>query len=406
MFTTWSGRSSIEQQQPTGGTNKPPVAAASSHVATTPTSSYDAALPSTGGAGGVGARSRTNANDLLLPHDAVLSEIYTGTSASEHHRHIASVGPSSLQNLDTTTAARPSANALPAEGSPQSSSSSQRESESAGAIASATTEAIFDGLFPDEPGFPSSSSSSMGAAQRLLWTHLERILELQTDLAGMHMQMERIGVVPDQPATSSGHTQHHQRSDKSSKLRDDRSISMFMDGGGAELDGLAGDDDDDDDENDAGQKKDSTTLAGKNRKKDVDGMGGDGNDNYNDGDENTGTTSDPKQDFASLADSFTGRKKAIDSIMAKLDDLSQEVTCFHALVAPTIDLSSRANTKSNSMGSTATAAAVDARPTSQDVSAKRNPNHPVLSSLVKPGDDHRKKHMVESPASLMIDGLP
>jgi hypothetical protein len=342
MYMTWSGRSSVEQQQPT----KPPLAtaASSSHGVSTPTPSYNATLPPTRGV------TADTHPQKLLPHDAVLSRIYAGTNTTEHHQHTASIAQSSLlQDPNTATTAATRSPAPLAADSPHFPSSPQLnpnidEGGTAGDLATqgrgepasagtgaavAAAEAIFDGLFPgddsvDEPGIPSSSSSSMGAAQRLLWAHLERVLELQTDLAGMHMQMEGIGTgLNHGPSTRTQH--RHQRDGKSSKLRGDRSMSM--NGGSAELDELAGDDDDDNDNDavDEARKQKWEDVAGSNKKKNVDAMGGDGDD---DGGEGIGAApaSDLKQEFSNLANTFTGRKKTIDAIMSKVS------TCIYVFL--------------------------------------------------------------------------
>ncbi|KZT75108.1 hypothetical protein DAEQUDRAFT_734572 [Daedalea quercina L-15889] len=51
-------------------------------------------------------------------------------------------------------------------------------------------------------------------------------------------------------------------------------------------------------------------------------------------------------EFATLAETFRGRRAAIDGIMNKLDDLSQALTTFHALPTPVMDFgASRTDTK-------------------------------------------------------------
>ncbi|KAH9846843.1 hypothetical protein C2E23DRAFT_907547 [Lenzites betulinus] len=53
-------------------------------------------------------------------------------------------------------------------------------------------------------------------------------------------------------------------------------------------------------------------------------------------------------EFSDMAETFKGRRKAIDDIMGKLGELSEALTTFHALPTPTMDFSTSRNTTKDS----------------------------------------------------------
>ncbi|KZT05851.1 uncharacterized protein LAESUDRAFT_701199 [Laetiporus sulphureus 93-53] len=121
-----------------------------------------------------------------------------------------------------------------------------------------------------------------------LWSHLARIRELQSEIAGMHLQMEGIGSV------------------------ESRGSKRTTAGAGRMATGTIR----------APEEWEDTAGAEEQQK----------------------TTRDA--DFATLAETFQGRRDAIDGIMGKLDDLSKALTTFHALPTPSMEfLKSRTGNK-------------------------------------------------------------
>ncbi|KZT30900.1 hypothetical protein NEOLEDRAFT_1174260 [Neolentinus lepideus HHB14362 ss-1] len=128
------------------------------------------------------------------------------------------------------------------------------------------------------------------ATRDQLWSHLSQIRELQSDIAAMHVAMEKIGQ-PDGKRNRKGKAERIATA--ASRLRERESVW--------------------DTEGEGETEPELDTDKEKKKAKD--------------------------EEFDRLADRFTGRKEAINEIMNKLDKLSQAVTEFHALREPSIDFS-------------------------------------------------------------------
>ncbi|KAF9270622.1 hypothetical protein L218DRAFT_1072015 [Marasmius fiardii PR-910] len=133
-----------------------------------------------------------------------------------------------------------------------------------------------------------------------LWSHLSRILELQSDIAKLHMGMEGIigeygkgkhkgKVTPNLGKNRDAMESRHKVTRFSSTLDDPEHV-----GEGVEV----------------GLKDDEEERRNKER----------------------------EEEFTRLADQFEGRKEGINEIMLKLDDLSQALTEFHALQEPKLNV--------------------------------------------------------------------
>ncbi|KAG7099620.1 hypothetical protein E1B28_001448 [Marasmius oreades] len=134
-----------------------------------------------------------------------------------------------------------------------------------------------------------------------LWSHLSRVLELQSDIAKLHMGMEGImgeygkgknkgKVTPNLGKNKDAMESRHKVTRISSVLDDPDHVG--------EDEGV-----------EVGPKDDEEERRSRER----------------------------EEEFARLADQFEGRKEGINEIMLKLDDLSQALTEFHALQEPKVN---------------------------------------------------------------------
>ncbi|KAG1754876.1 uncharacterized protein EDB91DRAFT_257507 [Suillus paluster] len=145
-----------------------------------------------------------------------------------------------------------------------------------------------------------------------LWSHLSHILELQSEIAKMHVDMENVGL-----RTARGHGPVvSERGGKADITRNETGQHRRRNGTLGEEE-----DDEESDEVTEGEESDGNDEVFGKRKR--------------------------EEEFTRLAERFSERKVAIDSVMDKLDDLSSALKAFHALPTPVLDLaSSRTNTTS------------------------------------------------------------
>ncbi|KAG5650992.1 hypothetical protein H0H81_010292 [Sphagnurus paluster] len=167
-------------------------------------------------------------------------------------------------------------------------------------------------LFEGKTARLSTKNASLSSVHRIdvgnneqQWIHLSRVLELQNEVAKMHLEMENVGIGDGKgkgssKARSRGKGQGldtHARERKTPK----RSVTV---------DTIVEDAHDGDEEG-------------------VDAAG----------DEEIERRKAREEQFANLADQFEGRKESIQEIMSKLDDLSKALTEFHTLQAPSFEFS-------------------------------------------------------------------
>ncbi|KAJ3501777.1 hypothetical protein NLJ89_g9189 [Agrocybe chaxingu] len=165
-----------------------------------------------------------------------------------------------------------------------------------------------------------------------VWSHLSRVLDIQSEISKMHLEMESIGV-------SKGGDFKSQRLKPSSHkpiapegASDSSSLSP---GDPVVPPGLQR----------PRQRAVSTisTISSVAEGEDEDDEG------VNVPDEEAEKARLREQEFAKLASQFEGRKDAIQGIMSKLDDLSKTLSEFHALQMPNFDFPTSRN---NSIGVT------------------------------------------------------
>ncbi|KAI0673398.1 hypothetical protein C8Q78DRAFT_1076416 [Trametes maxima] len=109
-------------------------------------------------------------------------------------------------------------------------------------------------------------------------------------------------------------------------------------------------------------------------------------------------------EFNDLAETFKGRRKAIEDIMGKLGELSDALTTFHALPTPVMDFATSRNNTKDSMP-----ISPDLVPTSPIAStaASPSPEFPsALPKLVVSEADKNEGVFHESPISAPGDVLP
>ncbi|KAG2367788.1 hypothetical protein BDR07DRAFT_1372698 [Suillus spraguei] len=154
-----------------------------------------------------------------------------------------------------------------------------------------------------------------------LWSHLSHILELQSEIAKMHVDMENVGL-----RTARGHSGPAvpERGGNAGTTRSETGKNRRRrDTIGEEAD------DDESDEVTEGEDSDDTNEVFRKRKR--------------------------EGEFTRLAERFAERKVSIDAVMNKLDNLSSALKTFHALPTPVLDLgSSRASTMSSNVPLVAT----------------------------------------------------
>ncbi|GBE77777.1 hypothetical protein SCP_0106590 [Sparassis crispa] len=234
---------------------------------------------------------------LSTPHDAILAELHgrqpkldpsAGTDASTTTNLPAiNVGTvTSAGSLDLSDARN--ATASPAAQGVRSGATSSPE---------AGAEPIYDpfsgallGVIvphaPDSDGERADGGAQFDQAKDELWTHLSRIRELQNEIAGLHLQMEGVGL---------------------SEVRGPKRPP--------------------------GPRVHSDTIAS------IDEWEGPA-----EAEEHKKYARDAE--LVNLNETFVARKAAIDGVMSKLDDLSKSLTTFHALPTPAMGFgTSRSNTK-------------------------------------------------------------
>ncbi|KAH9837021.1 uncharacterized protein C8Q71DRAFT_907077 [Rhodofomes roseus] len=233
---------------------------------------------------------RTVTAPLSTPHDAVLSELLGQRESASQESAAPVDGPDSRQalpkiSIDGTTSSfyRSERTATPSQGAGLRSTSASPNSAHE-PIYDPFTGALAGFMTPpaqDHEGSQAMSGADFDHTRDELWVHLSRIRELQSEIAGMHLQMEGIGSSDARSARrAAGATR--------------RATEEWDDPGEAEE-----------------QRKAARDA-----------------------------------EFATLAETFKGRRAAIDGIMNKLDDLSQALTTFHALPTPVMEFAnSRGNTK-------------------------------------------------------------
>jgi len=225
---------------------------------------------------------------LSTPHDAVLSELLGRRgSTSEGSPAPADASRQRLPkiSIDGTTSSfyrsERTATASQAAGLRSTSASPNPAHDPVyepftGALAGVMTSPVHD-----HRGSQAMSDADFDHTRDELWAHLSRIRELQSEIAGMHLQMEGIGSSDSRSARrAAGATR--------------RATEEWDDPGEAE----------------------ELRKAARDA------------------------------EFATLAETFRGRRAAIDGIMGKLDDLSHALTTFHALPTPVMEFANgRSNTK-------------------------------------------------------------
>ncbi|KAF5368641.1 hypothetical protein D9758_002249 [Tetrapyrgos nigripes] len=230
------------------------------------------------------------------PHDASLAELYGIPLDSNGHRQ--------AHFSETTEDLNPSHSAirLPHE-------------DKAKSPLPPNSEPLFDpfdgsllGMMTTPDGVDQSDDGPLGnlvAKNDDLWSHLSSVLELQTQIAALHLEMENIGNRNEGKGKGKGKG----TSSRTAPKRWDSNKSGELDG--------------DEEEADVGVDVDADEEERER-----------------------------EEEFARLEDQFEGRKESINEIMVKLDDLSRAVTKFHALQAPELDPKFFAHGREDSLAST------------------------------------------------------
>ncbi|KAJ3850875.1 hypothetical protein EV368DRAFT_84124 [Lentinula lateritia] len=228
---------------------------------------------------------------LHTPHDATLAELYA--KPSEHFEHEPEGGTiegahasAGLSSPDIATSNHPT---------PREVVGDPFNGQKLGLLG------LPDSNLNPEAHIPLSDAASRNEE---IWSRLSTVIDLQSQIANLHLEMEGIGGKGDQ-GKGKGKGNQAPNVSKRPPVRAASSTAELLD---LEHDEGVGVGDDEDEE----QRKDR----------------------------------EREEDFARLADQFEGRKEGVKSIMSKaiLDELSLALTEFHALQAPNIQFpSSRHN---------------------------------------------------------------
>ncbi|KIK70689.1 hypothetical protein GYMLUDRAFT_32730 [Collybiopsis luxurians FD-317 M1] len=225
---------------------------------------------------GTSRASRSLTRDLLTPHDAVLSELYQK--------------PSPRNDGVPDTAPVLASHGLP-------------DPFSREAIHNPFNGQNFGALvLPDPHLHPEAHKPLSDSASRNedIWSHLSTVLDLQSQIAALHLEME--GVAGNDHGKGVGKS----RTTNAGSRPPVRAVS-----GTAELLELEHDEG-------VGVGEDESEEQKRDRER--------------------------EEDFKKLAAQFEGRKESVNNIMSKLDELSKALTEFHDLQAPNINFpSSRHN---------------------------------------------------------------
>ncbi|PIL31694.1 hypothetical protein GSI_06397 [Ganoderma sinense ZZ0214-1] len=258
---------------------------------------------------------------LPTPHDAVLAELQgTRPDRSSHSAHKADTSQHALR-----LSVIPSVGSLERTATP-----SAGLSRSATSTPGAAHDQLFDPFSGNITGImlPKKDSaerdtvaSQFDQRRDELWARLSSIRELQSEVAGLHVQMEGIGLNDMRGGKRAAGV--------GSRIHTDASPLVE---GWDEPDGAA----------DAVEEQ-------RKRARDA--------------------------EFTNLAETFKGRREAIDAIMNKLGDLSEALTTFHDLPTPVMGFaSSRANTKDSMPTSTSP----EGEPRSPSTAASPSPEPPAV----------------------------
>ncbi|KAF9567012.1 hypothetical protein CPC08DRAFT_814530, partial [Agrocybe pediades] len=173
----------------------------------------------------------------------------------------------------------------------------------------------------DKYGVSDQEFAEAGGVDLVAWKNLARVLDIQSQISKMHMDMENIG---SSKAGDSKNRTHH------------ASMSAVS-GTPAGLSGF-------------GEGKDPLIPPGLNqpRKRAMSTVSTVSSSGQADDDEGVNVPNEEaeklrirEEEFSKLAHQFEGRKEAINGIMSKLDDLSQAIYAFHRVQPPTPTASTR-----------------------------------------------------------------
>ncbi|KAG1795762.1 uncharacterized protein HD556DRAFT_1442085 [Suillus plorans] len=235
---------------------------------------------------------------FLTPHDDILAEL---------QGYLPSSGPQAAER----SSLRPDA----PQGSSLNLSSSAAENSLFTSDSSPNHEPAREVMYEPFTGQKLSDYVPMpvrSGADDELWSHLSHILELQSEISKMHVDMENVGL-----RTARGHNVP-ERGGKAGTTRKETGKNRRSDTLGEE------EDDNESDEATEGEDSDDNDEVFGKRKRD--------------------------EEFTGLAERFAERKVSIDAVMNKLGDLSSTLKAFHALPIPVLDI---ASTRTNTMSSDA-----------------------------------------------------
>ncbi|KAG5647767.1 hypothetical protein DXG03_008490 [Asterophora parasitica] len=171
----------------------------------------------------------------------------------------------------------------------------------------------------------STSTRRMEVGNKEQWIHLSRVLDLQNEVAKMHLDMEGVG-----PGDGKGKGVGKGRGRAKGKARDGNAPEGRREWGHGR-------------EGKAKPQRSATgdTIGGDTRDGDEEGVDAAG-------DEEIEMKKAREEQFANLADQFEDRNESIQEIMNKLDHLSKALTEFHTLQAPTFEFSTPTGSRQNS----------------------------------------------------------
>ncbi|KAG2156634.1 uncharacterized protein EDB93DRAFT_923974 [Suillus bovinus] len=290
------------------------------------------------------SRQSTEPAKFLTPHDDILAEL---------HGYLPSSGPQTSERQSL----RPDA----PRGSSLNLGSSAAENSLSNSESLPNHEPARETMYEPYTGQKLSDYVSVPARSGTddeLWSHLSHILELQSEISKMHVEMENAGL-----RTARGHREPERggKAGRRETKKNRRGDTLVEE-----------EDDDESSEATEGEDSDQNDEVFGKKKRD--------------------------EEFTRLAERFEERKVSIDTVMTKLDNLSSALKAFHALPIPALDVASSRNNTVSSYASLTTdrAAGAASAVTSTTSAPPRISVQPLVTTII---DDSQR---VDSPVDMHL----
>ncbi|KAF5385099.1 hypothetical protein D9615_001279 [Tricholomella constricta] len=256
---------------------------------------------------------RTPPTGFTSPHDAVLAQMRGEPHIEDDDDGLLCEGTPALQNNEPIDGPSPTNSTTHDSNDGKELLYDPFDGTALGLLSSSSPESHLPYLELDGTG-ASPIQRTVGGNKEEQWMHLSRVLDLQNEVAKMHLEIEGVGSGDGKGKGAAKGRGRGKGKGLDTNIRERREWSDTVREGKA--------------------KRSATS----------DSIGADAHDGDDEGvdaagDEEIEMKKARKEQFANLADQFEGRKESIQEIMNKLDHLSKALTEFHTLQAPTFEFS-------------------------------------------------------------------